>query len=397
MFDKKRCGKLSVEQLHMISKICTVDNIEESIKLFIEYMPFLSTVSIIKTNQNEAGIDIYELFKEIPNIKNHLYTPFYNGKVNFINTNTIVRYILTGNALSVNQSCVSFDTQTVSYLKRYLDGKQKELPENISSVLRIMQLNNIGVDYIPYTVENLLYESKEIDVVLETVFSFEKLYYNNKKSDKYCLKSAKKILSFYNSNKTRIFYEFNDLYQKVYVTLLTIISIKLMYQKQSLELKMKRLYDFMQNELRIFLIPEINIAYKYFKLGQNFTFFGKVQKNKKDILKCIKNMSWDLFHLRFLEMECKYINSKKVDMFIPFMFTYDKRLLEIKKFYELNALAVSVETNERFSFYTINLMSDQDKHQFFTSNAINERRNGLKSVNIEAIILKYEKLVASLI
>lgn len=193
--------KLTEEQIRLIATICSKASFDDSVELFSSNMHLLSTVSIIKSNQDDSGIDLYEPFKDIPEIENHLYTPFVNGKVNYINNKIIMRYLRAGNAFARDQRTISFDTQTVSYLKRHYDGKQKELPQNLNSVLKLMHLKKIGVDYFPYTFENLLYRNLEKTIISDNLYAFEKLYHNGGKSDSYCRNQATNIINSYEKMK----------------------------------------------------------------------------------------------------------------------------------------------------------------------------------------------------
>ncbi len=341
---------------------------------------------------------MYEPFKNIPDIEKQLYTSFSYNKVNFINNDIIKRYVHLGDGLTFNQRCISFDTQTVSYLKKYYDGKQKSIPTNISSVIELMKLHNIGVDYLPYTLENLLYNRANYKDVFDTLFAFEKLYSNNTKSDRYCLKQANKILTIYKKMAgTREFEELNQLYQKIYSTLLCMISIQLQNANSSLEEKMCLLYLFMNNELGFFTIPETTVAHNYFEKGQNYTFFGKIQKNSRKIISDIKNMAWDLFHLRFMEFECQHFDDRKVDIFLPYMFSYDKRLFEISKCFELKAIAILIKTNERFPFYVINTMPKNLQEHYFSNKEIAGRRERNETLDIIRLISKYENIITKLV
>ena len=52
------------------------------------------------------------------------------------------------------------------------------------------------------------------------------------------------------------------------------------------------------NEVTCTLDPAFaNLAYAYWEKGEKIRFFGTIQRNRKDILKQIRNMAWDIYHL----------------------------------------------------------------------------------------------------
>lgn len=260
--------------------------------------------------------------------------------------------LLTKEAKTYIQRCISFDTQTTSYFYRCYKAQETGLPSNIESILNLLVDNKISVDYIPYTMENLLFSNEKKEYVKECIFAFEKLYYGKTVSDTYCRGTAESVIEMYDGLRTQNYFGFAELYHSIYVILLKVCYIQLTHTKYSIDKKMNLLCAFMDKRLCRILIPELILAKRYFERGQAYTFFGKIQNGRKDKIKNIKNMAWDLFHLRMLEMGCAYKTLEKVDAIIPYFCTYDKRLLEVKECYELKSMAINYRTQERFSFYS---------------------------------------------
>ena len=347
-----RDNRLSKMQIACVQDICMASSIEEAITKYILRAPLIPNVSFVKRNESEYGIDLYEPFSKIPDIEKQLYTPFYGGRVSIVNHRIASQWLASKDAMTYTERCVSFDTQTVSYLHRYYHGKSNSFPSTINSVIQMMKIGNIGVDNIPYATENLLFSLDKRDVVLDTLFSFEKLFYVGKKSDRFCKKQAYKQLCLYDKQNRHKGTEVRDLWRKVYAVLLEIARIQLSHPSHSTEKKMKQLCTFMDESLGLIMYPELILAKRYFDHGQNFPFFGRIQKGRSDLIESLQNMAWDLFHLRMLELACVFPTSSRADFFIPYMFTYDKRLLQVKDCYALEALAVNTKGFERFPFYT---------------------------------------------
>ena len=171
-----RDNRLSKMQIACVQDICMASSIEEAITKYILRAPLIPNVSFVKRNESEYGIDLYEPFSKIPDIEKQLYTPFYGGRVSIVNHRIASQWLASKDATTYTERCVSFDTQTVSYLHRYYHGKSNSVPTTINSVIQMMKIGNVGVDNIPYATENLLFSLDKREVVLDTLFSFEKLF-----------------------------------------------------------------------------------------------------------------------------------------------------------------------------------------------------------------------------
>ena len=343
--------RLTREQIICVQDICTSASFSEALEKYIVNSSLIPTVSFVKCNPGQDGIGLYEPFSKIPNIDDYLHTPFEDGKVNFVNRRSFSRWAATGDAAVFTERCVSFDTQTVSYLHRYCQGNKSALPSSFFSVIQVMRLGDIGVDYIPYTTENLLFTSERREIVLDTLTSFERMFYDGKKSERACRKYAKRVLRLYDQNISHRESQLKEMWEKLYVVLMEMIKIQITMPAQSVNKKMQQLCNFMDESLGIMMYPELILAKRYFTEGQKLSFFGKIQRRRTDILKVIQNMTWDLFHLRMLEVGCMALTSPHADFFVPYLFTFDKRLRQIKNCYALDALAVNTKGLERFPFY----------------------------------------------
>ena len=349
----KRTG-LTLQQILCLQKVCLNETFEQVIEDYAENLEQLGNVSIIKCTNTEASINLYKEFEAIEDIRKQLYTPFSGGKVNVLNSNILFRLLATGDGVAITERCIAFDTQTVSYLERYCRGKAETLSSNninIENVVRLMRLKNIGVDYIPYATENLLFNTDRRKPVFDSLYSFEKMFYEGRKSNFACRMRVERVLWLYRKNNGRKYNEFKRLYYLLYAVMLEIARIQLCYPRKSAEYKIKQLVVFMDQKLNTLMYPELILANRYYRQLDEKQFFDKIYKGRNNILDTIKNMTWDLFHLRMLEVACMVPSVPKADIFIPYMFTYDKRLFRVKDCYELDALAICTESIERFPFY----------------------------------------------
>jgi hypothetical protein len=121
------------------------------------------------------------------------------------------------------------------------------------------------------------------------------------------------------------------------------ISIQLSAPKISIEKKLLTLIELCDSKLATLSLREITVAKSYFERGQNLTFFGKVQKRKKDLFSIVQGMAWDMWHIRQMEKSLTIRPAAEARYFFPSLLTCDKRLVEIIELYPLKACAYNEE------------------------------------------------------
>ena len=380
-------------QEEIVHQIAFEKSAINAVETYCFFKDILKGIVIIKASDEEGAVNLYEPFKKIENIEHNLYTPFGKGKVYFLSARTFKTLSPGGVTITYNQRCISFDTQTISYLDRYYKGQEREIPSNIKGVLELMQLRQIGVDNIPYLMENLLLSNKNEEEVKDTLLSFEALFYNAKRPIRNKLYIMKTLRNF---QKMRKKFEYKRMYYLLYLILMKMSYIQLRHNKKTLEQKMDMMSQYMKEELGTIWIAELILAKKYFERGQSFNFFGKVQKGRIDLLDTLKNMAWDLHHLRLLEYECVWPTNLYADIFVPYFYTYDKRLLEARECYKLEALAIDKRTRNHSPFYVY----ENEIMPFVQKLGIGnnrEKRMPLSEKEVKTLITKEEELLRELV
>lgn len=114
--------------------------------------------------------------------------------------------------------------------------------------------------------------------------------------------------------------------------------------------KLNNFCEYMDKVLFVFREPFVEIAYNFFQKSNQYRFFKKIQRNSTNIIKDLKNMAWDVFHLWTLECECSIID-EGVDLIVPYFYCFDKGLLELKECFDLDTIFISKFTGERICFY----------------------------------------------
>ena len=284
---------------------------------------------IVATTET-GNMNLYEGMENISGIRDRMFTPFINGRVSIINDRILKRCLTQNDSRARIFRCVSFDTQTVSYIERYY--KNGTVTYNgFESVIQLLKGGEIGVDYIPYTIENLLFDTSRKSSVEQTLFAYEMMCSENTGNEKICRERAQAITSMYEEGKLKFTIELKTQYQMIYLSLLKMSQIQLEHSNMPAEKKLHVFIDFIVTKLYRMLQPEINLAKVYFTMGSSCGFFGKIHIGNKNILNQLKNMTWDLMHLRFMDYSSMFFNVQKGDALIPFFFTYDKRLLDIRE------------------------------------------------------------------
>ena len=92
------------------------------------------------------------------------------------------------------------------------------------------------------------------------------------------------------------------------------------------------------------LLPEGLLAQKYFLMGQNLRFFGKVQTKKPNLLRTVNGMAWDLVHRRNLDSTIGADLERGARYFFPAILMFDKGLAEVMDLYSLRACAIAPES-----------------------------------------------------
>lgn len=308
------------------------------------------TFIVATTEKN--NMDLYEGLNGISGIRKRMFTPFANGRVSIINDKILKRCLTQNDSRARIFRCVSFDTQTVSYIERYY--KNGSVTYNgFESVIQLLKGEKIGVDYIPYTIENLLFDTIRKSSVEQTLFAYEMMCGESTGNETICRERAQAITSMYEEGKLKFAIELKTQYQMIYLSLLKMSQIQLEHSKMPVEKKLQVFIDFIVTKLYRMLQPEINLAKVYFTMGSSCGFFGKIHIGNKNILKQLKNMTWDLMHLRFMDYSSMFFNVQKGDALIPFFFTYDKRLLDIRECYNLQALAINPYNYSTIPLYTV--------------------------------------------
>jgi hypothetical protein len=168
---------------------------------------------------------------------------------------------------------------------------------------------------------------------------------------------------------------------------------------------MERFAEFGDSVLATLGGRETALARAYFERGQNMSFFRKVQKNNADLLKTLRNMAWDLSHVRRMELTMTAQPTSSARYFFSALLTFDKGLIEVLDLYPLKALAFKVGSVEPMPFFAGNwfdLIADHAEGKaafqmrYYSEESISSRNMRRSSVRgaFSTIVATLEKEVA---
>ena len=367
----------------IVADICQARTFDLAWKIYEQHQNLLKEFTIVKYNDGKDPswkvIDLFKPFSHIEESKRHIYSIFYKGQVNCISRNALIR----DKNLITSERNVGFDNNVARYLKSFSAGQKIDV--DVSGIIKFMTTNQgVHFDYLPYMVENRLSDNYDSDGLLENIFYIERLYYSffkDKKTKQFCIDAAKKQISAVDNDY--MLNLFSAWYRKVYIRVLVIAYVYLKYPK-SPKRQFENLCRIFHEELNDYAIPELSMAYDFYYY-HNVAFLSCIQKSTKNLISKLKNMAWDIFHIRNL-----YESSIALyggDLCIQYFCTFDDNLVGILKYFELEALAVCKRTKESIPHFHINNVPLKMIKQYF------DGINHSNTTDVDALITKYEKLL----
>ncbi|MCR9192998.1 MAG: hypothetical protein NXI01_10190 [Gammaproteobacteria bacterium] len=380
------------QELHdIVAQIGMADSLSDSVALFIQHKALLCNCTFILSAKEELKSEVFVNLDF--SCAGAIRGLFGTNKVVLLDQN-IAQAILNGtnSTLSFDYS-ISLDTQTLSYLEPYIQNKKNKIPKDFMEVFKFIMQPNINIDPMPYVFENFYKQNSPNDY--DKFFLKYKYFVILKTLDQKYLCEHNKLRSTLSETQinmrtqqelSRMYYESNDGSQKkifyeldvYYCLLLQMALIHFCSYKLTALQKTKLFIEFTDRELATIFLRESIIAHTFFQKGNNLKFFSSVQLNNSNVLKKLRNMAWDLWHIRHLERMAK--PSKEISWFFPSFVTFDKGLIEIIDLCPLRAHAYIYEKKQPFPFYDNKILDtfndalpDEFSEQYFSDVAAKSR------------------------
>ncbi|RQU13134.1 hypothetical protein DF153_18115 [Burkholderia cenocepacia] len=341
----------------IVASIVNSDDAAEAYEIYRIGAPFLGDYKFIFASGTGSppGFAVNRMFKNGAAVR----SLFGSDRVLMLDAKT-AKEMEGGRSIFPIDYSISLDTNAMSYLEPYITGRSGGgIPSDFGDVFNFIAQPEVSIDPIPYFSENLLDLSrgKSPDSVFSNIRAYEVLRtidvdrlnnmgeirstINDAELDSRAQNLVSKIL-FSLSDKAAL----DDLNHKhgfTYACLLKMVEIQLKTTQAPLESKLERFAEFCHSELSVMSIREMAIAKSYFIRGQKFGFFGKIQKNKDGVLDLLKNMAWDLWHVRQLEQSLARRPQNAARYYFPALLTFDKNLIEVMDIYPLKSFAYSIK------------------------------------------------------
>ncbi|MDY0139259.1 MAG: hypothetical protein RBR50_06145 [Candidatus Izemoplasmatales bacterium] len=374
-------------------------NYDDKFPLYLKYFDIIKDY-VITFVDNEVGKNNYKFMLDVLQINpQFIFTPFHSNNLYTLNA----KFVSSLSPFSYFFD-ISLDTNIVSYIDKFqrnadLDGKPFEMVKKLGKHRQMASTVNLS----PYLNENCLFKGIIDTHEQETIYNF--FYYLNKFHHRWSFvakRESKKSTKMIIKNQVMLLNSpladfFKQQYKIIYCTMLKIALLNL--SNLNKKNKVIELIDFMANEIKAMEICLLEIAAVYFVKKQNLTFFGKLQKGKKDIVDVIKNLSWDIFHLRYQEFLLSVKPVKGIDVNLVLFCTLDKRLIEIQEIIKLKAIAYNTKTGNYYPFYqsesVMKMLTKEEIHKYFQAEKHFDRISTKMSINYDYVISNLEKTVVT--
>lgn len=343
-------------------KLLEVLSTENPLKSFIENKTYLKDVTfLIFDNDNN----------HIPELKEISYGEYkLQGLAPYNNALILNEKIFEKEKSELKiKIIVHFDSNIITRLGEFFFNRESlKNSADFIKILNFIKENGITPTCEPYLVERILNDipiPKEVDKrneIYKNLLAFELL------NSKYSIEKEKSISDFKNisseiilgadekfnyilNNKEKI--KKNEHYFVIYSMLLKTSIIK--KSGNLVEENKKRFVNFILKECGVFLEKESILCLLYLedKLEKyNLKSFFNLKSIRE-----IKNVSWDLFHTRYLEQKMAENSDNNNNSYVfNFFFTHDKKLNRYIDFNYIKRMAFYKE--QAYTFYSKNLEKD---------------------------------------
>lgn len=370
-----------LSQLECIAKICNSNTVTEA---FVNYISFQSELEdykfILASDKGPTpGHAINKTFSAGAAIR----SLFKTEHVIVLDPITLEEMAKGSSIFQIDYS-ISLDSSAFSYIEPFISttANKSRIPSDFIEVFNFIARDDVFIDPLPYSIENHnnLKNSTDIIKTYKKLMAYEVLRtIDNQWLQKYG--QVKSILSEFEIKqnvdahlsqilKNSTNNNMRNIYDLEYLCLLEMVIIQFSHQNKSIKTKLDYFLNFLDTKLATICIRESIIAYNYFRNTTKLSFFKKIHKGHPSILNNLKNMAWDLFHIRHLEAFTT-IGSENIRYFFPAFLTFDKGLIEIINLCSLKAIAFNKGT--LLPFYEQNPLHDIEfidfQEKYFSSRA----------------------------
>ncbi|MFP4973963.1 hypothetical protein ACE6ED_01055 [Paenibacillus sp. CN-4] len=381
------------------------------------------------------SLDDYEKSAYSPGISNliqsddsHLIPYFKNENLYFMNTDLLNDMIASENGpfeFKIDYS-IMLDTNYASYIDDFIKGNWQSISNDVFATIDVLLKNDFHYDYLFYMIENYKnsfvsdstekISNKKIKfyenlVNLELFKSIDSMKYQHTNQIEYRMTKEEAFISadqifngIFNSSHGREMMEiFLPIHKNMVLLLIGIYQVKFS-DKSNINSKTRKLFDYSDKVMGIYLEREVMIAHKYFSKAENVKILAKINRGMKteNLYKIIENIAWDFTVPRLMEFFLPRMGEGR--FFIPFFLSNDYRLRELLRLFAVKGVVYNTEEGIFLPLSDENTEDYYTRHNFdvkpyFTNKAIEERNSVYKrncENNFNVIEEQYQKLLGIL-
>lgn len=325
----------------------------------------------------------------------------------FMLDQTIYRNMLAGDAKFYFDFSIALDTQAVSHLHPYISGRDAgDVDPDLKEVFAFIARPDVNVDAMPYLLENVDKAGLNSNVDLkirDKLLAYEVL----RTLDPRALKDHDEVRSVLTESELsksvdiqmarlseyardeRFLAGLAQQYQFVYACLLKMVMLRLGNHRSSVDRCIEEFTQFCHGILATIAGRELVLCRWLLSSKRLPKFFGKLNGKRIDAL---RNMAWDLFHIRQMEQRLSLNLEDSASFFFSALLTFDRGMSEIIDLYPLRAvachrsrpIAIPFFANEwRDQIAGTRATVDAYKERFFSEQALLDRSTRLETAKRE--------------
>lgn len=378
----------------IILDICESTSLLDAANLFIENIDILKEYKFIISSKfgTQMGLAINKKFSTGAEIR----SLFDSEYVWVLDEKTAREMIENGVSHFPIDYSISLDTMSLSYIEPYIN--KGSAPASFKEVFDFISNDNVNIDPLVYQAENL--ENLDSDYSRNKIYKKIKAYefLRNFDSESYLNKGvisstiseieleirAQNLISkmLYSNENGYLKSEMSTLFNSISSYLFKILLIQKEMRNKSLESKLLALIEFAHNDMAFFCVREMLIAKRYFEEGSNFPFFNPIQPNNPTLMRDINGMTWDLFHVRYLELFLTIKDDGNFRYFFPAILTFDKRYIDLLKMNSIKIAIINTKKNKIQPVYSLDFYQEyssvsqliKEKIDFYFSDIMRDKR-----------------------
>lgn len=343
---------LREKQVRATQEICIAKSLEKAGKIYLENLDVLKGWKFIYSTPkgNTTAYSSNHSFSSTGALRNF----FKHNEVFFIDEKLTRK--TKGRYAVVFDYSIGLDANAVSYIEPYIDANISRIPKDIEEVMVFLAGRYTNFDPLPYLEENFfgLHTPVDYSKVFKSLKAYNKLRFAELQSNRNGKRLIFKLTDQQINDETsgmlssmmhkltnqNIVNELKKDYLRYYVLLLKMIEIHFS-SKQDVNKKLKEFFLFMHHDINAIHTREALLAKEFFIRKQKLKFFAKIQPRNKNLFRDLRNMAWDIKHIRGTEFKANLLTGGGVDYFIPAFLTFDSRLVEVIDLVKINALSIS--------------------------------------------------------